>query len=155
MRSTLFVRDFTPMSIPLSSMCIGTLVALWIDLREAGRRGKIIPSRPVMRALELAGRMRSWEPLEASLGVATLNSLIEPQGDPGNVFEHVARLAAGKTVTVIGRFPANEQIALDARAHRARADGQGDKRPNKGHWLSLSGRAAKQGIKAQDINAWL
>jgi len=54
---------------------------------------------------------KGWEPLEASLGVATLNSLIEPQGDPGNVFERVTRLAAGKTVTVIGRFPANEQIA--------------------------------------------
>jgi len=62
-------------------------------------------------ALELAGRLRSWEPLEASLGAAALNSLIEPVGNPGNVFEHIVRLAAAKTVTVIGRFPANEQIA--------------------------------------------
>lgn len=62
-------------------------------------------------ALELAGRLRSWEPLEASLGLAALNSLIEPVGDPGNAFEHIVRLAAGKTVTVIGRFPANDRIA--------------------------------------------
>lgn len=62
-------------------------------------------------AIELAGRLRSWEPLEASLGAAALNSLIKPLGDPGNVFEHIVRLAAAKTVTVIGRFPANEQIA--------------------------------------------
>ncbi|MCK4341462.1 MAG: DUF364 domain-containing protein [Phycisphaerae bacterium] len=62
-------------------------------------------------ALELAQRLRSWEPLEASLGVAALNSLIEPVGNPGNVFEDILGLAAGKTVTVIGRFPSNDQIA--------------------------------------------
>ncbi len=39
----------------MSSMCIGTLVALWIDLREAGRSGKIVPSPSVMRMLEMTG----------------------------------------------------------------------------------------------------
>ena len=39
----------------LTSMCVGTLVALWIDLREAGRSGRIIPSQSVMRVFELAG----------------------------------------------------------------------------------------------------
>jgi hypothetical protein len=62
-------------------------------------------------ALELARRITSWEPLEASLGLAALNSLIEPVGEPGNTFEHALALAAGKTVTVIGRFPANDRIA--------------------------------------------
>jgi len=62
-------------------------------------------------ALELASRLRSWEPLEASLGLAALNSLIEATGRAGNVFDHVLRIAQGKTVTVIGRFPWNEQIA--------------------------------------------
>ena len=62
-------------------------------------------------ALELALRLRSWEPLEASLGVAALNSLIEPVGNRANVFEHILGLAAGKTVTVIGRFPSNDRIA--------------------------------------------
>jgi len=62
-------------------------------------------------ALELASRLRSWEPLEASLGLAALNSLIEPTGSAINVFEHILRLAQGKTVTVIGRFPSNAQLA--------------------------------------------
>lgn len=39
----------------LTSMCIGTLIALWIDLRESGRRGKIVPSPSVMRLLEVTG----------------------------------------------------------------------------------------------------
>lgn len=65
-------------------------------------------------ALELAGRVRSWEPLEASLGLAALNSLIEPSGSPGNVLEEILRLAPSKTVTVIGRFPFNEQVAATA-----------------------------------------
>jgi len=66
-------------------------------------------------ALELATRLRNWEPLEASLGLAALNSLIEPSGTPGNVFEEVLRIGEGKKVTVIGRFPANERIAAVAR----------------------------------------
>jgi len=66
-------------------------------------------------ALELAERLRSWEPLEASLGVAALNSLIEPAGSPGNVFANILAMARGKTVTVIGRFPSNDRIAQVAR----------------------------------------
>jgi len=66
-------------------------------------------------AFELATRMRSWQPLEASLGLAAMNSLINPVGEPGNAFEHVLGIAAGKTVTVIGRFPSNERIAQVAR----------------------------------------
>jgi len=65
-------------------------------------------------AVELALRLRSWEPLEAGLGLAALNSLIEPVGTPGNVFEHVLSVVPGKTVTVIGRFPFNAQIAQAA-----------------------------------------
>ncbi len=69
-------------------------------------------------ALELAERLRSWEPLEASLGVAALNSLIEPVGRRGNVLADILGAAEGKTVTVVGRFPTNDQIAAVAgRAH--------------------------------------
>jgi hypothetical protein len=66
-------------------------------------------------ALGLAARLRSWTPLEASLGVAALNSLIEPAGERGNVFEYVLQQAEGKTITVIGRFPANDRFAQIAR----------------------------------------
>jgi uncharacterized protein (DUF4213/DUF364 family) len=69
-------------------------------------------------ALELAARLRSWESLEASLGLAALNSLIEPRGDPGNGLDEVLRIAADRTVTVVGRFPSNERVAeAAAEAH--------------------------------------
>jgi len=62
-------------------------------------------------ALHLAERLRSWEPLEASLGLAALNSLIEPRGEPGNVNEYILKNAPDKTVTVVGRFPFNQEVA--------------------------------------------
>jgi uncharacterized protein (DUF4213/DUF364 family) len=81
-------------------------------------------------AREVVRRLRSWEPLEASLGLAALNSLIKPVGNPGNVFEHILRLAGGKTVTVIGRFPSNEQIAQVARrVHFLEISPQGEELP--------------------------
>lgn len=61
-------------------------------------------------ALALARRALSWNPLEASLGLAALNSLIQAEGHPGNVFEYLPQLAAGRRVTVIGRFPFNDAI---------------------------------------------
>ncbi len=39
----------------VTSGCIGVLVGLWVDLRDAGRRGKIVPSPSVVRVLELTG----------------------------------------------------------------------------------------------------
>ena len=61
-------------------------------------------------ALELARRLRSWEPLEASLGLAALNSLIDAAGSPADALEQVVDLARGRTVTVVGRFPFNPRV---------------------------------------------
>ena len=66
-------------------------------------------------ALELAARLKSDEPLEASLGLSALNSLIEPDGRAENALEIILEKAPGKTVTVIGRFPFNQQVSAAAR----------------------------------------
>lgn len=66
-------------------------------------------------ALSLAERLRSWEPLEASLGLAALNSLIDPVGNQANVLDTVLEMAKEKVVTVIGRFPSNQKMAKMAR----------------------------------------
>jgi uncharacterized protein (DUF4213/DUF364 family) len=66
-------------------------------------------------ALELAARLKSAEPLEASLGLSALNSLIEPSGRAENALEIILEKAPGKTVTVIGRFPFNQQVSAAAK----------------------------------------
>ncbi|MFH0980242.1 MAG: DUF364 domain-containing protein [Planctomycetota bacterium] len=105
---------------PVKRVCVGlhwTVVesryAGMAHTYKTGNKVELQSSGDLVRksVLELAQRLRSWEPLEASLGAAALNSLIDPAGDPGNAFDHVLSLAAGKTVTVIGRFPSNDQIA--------------------------------------------
>ncbi|MCP4568092.1 MAG: DUF364 domain-containing protein [FCB group bacterium] len=62
-------------------------------------------------AYELAQRLESTDKLEASLGLAALNSMINASGRSGNIFEDIFRMVEGKNITVIGRFPLNDQIA--------------------------------------------
>jgi uncharacterized protein (DUF4213/DUF364 family) len=94
-------------------------------------------------ALELASRLKNWEPLESSLGLAALNSLIEPIGRPLNVFTHILSIARGKRVTVVGRFPTNDQIAEAAgRAYLLETDPEAGELPC---W------AAEEVIPASDL----
>lgn len=62
-------------------------------------------------AVQLAKRILSWEPLEASIGVAAINSLIEPKGTKGNINDYIKKNAIGKTISIIGRFPFNDEIS--------------------------------------------
>ena len=79
---------------------------------------------------ELAGRLISWEPLEASLGVAALNTHFEPAGKGGNVSDLIRREAEGKTLSVVGRFPFNDEIAATAeKAYFLEMDPVGDEYP--------------------------
>jgi hypothetical protein len=61
-------------------------------------------------AWTLAQRILSWEPLEASLGTAALNSLLDPAGDKGTVNDIIMEKAKGATVTIVGRFPFNDDL---------------------------------------------
>lgn len=68
------------------------------ELEDAGAiRGKHI--------LEAASLLKSWEPLEAGLGLAAFNSLMDPRGENVNVLDFLLRESSGRTVTCIGRFP--------------------------------------------------
>jgi uncharacterized protein (DUF4213/DUF364 family) len=69
---------------------------------------------------ELAGWVRSWQPFEATIGMAAVNAAINPgsplsQGgvplESGNlaVFDHFLPLLAGKRVVVVGRYPGLER----------------------------------------------
>ncbi len=39
----------------ISSICVGSLVAFWVDLRPAGRRMKVAPSPAVRKVFDLVG----------------------------------------------------------------------------------------------------
>jgi uncharacterized protein (DUF4213/DUF364 family) len=64
--------------------------------------------------LELTAGLRSWEPLEAGLGLAALSSLIDAEGERLNVVDYILDRVPGKTVTCIGRFPFFGRMAQSA-----------------------------------------
>jgi len=66
------------------------------------------------KVLDVASLLRSWKPLEASLGLAALNSLMDPKGENINVHDYILSKAPGKTVTCVGRFPFYPEIVKTA-----------------------------------------
>ncbi len=82
-------------------------------------------------AAELAKRLLSWKPLEASVGVAALSSLIEPFGMKGNAKEFIMDKVPGKIVSMVGRFPFYQEIAALARkSYLLEIDPVGDELPS-------------------------
>ncbi len=69
-------------------------------------------------AQELANWLHSDNPLEASLGLAALNSLLpvdESRAVEINAFDLLAERARGKTIVMVGRFPQVERLKSTAR----------------------------------------
>ena len=62
------------------------------------------------QAYELAKMSLSPEPLNASVGIAALNSLMGSEGEKGSINPFIEQNVGGKTVTIIGRFPFNSEI---------------------------------------------
>jgi uncharacterized protein (DUF4213/DUF364 family) len=63
-----------------------------------------------MRMDELCDMARSSNTLEASVGCAAINSLIGPRGKKGNIELQLRKLAKGKIISIIGRFPFNDEM---------------------------------------------
>jgi uncharacterized protein (DUF4213/DUF364 family) len=81
-------------------------------------------------AKALAKRILSWNPLEASVGIAAINSLIMADGEKGNIVDHIKDKISGKTLTVIGRFPFFPELAAIAkRAYLLEIEPVGDELP--------------------------
>lgn len=59
---------------------------------------------------EVAGFARSWNPVEASIGVATLNSLLDFDGEEINAIDYIERISKNKKIVFIGHFPGLERI---------------------------------------------
>lgn len=58
-------------------------------------------------ALELAGYANSWNLTEASVGVAAINSLIDPIGERANIFDFIRGKFSNRNnkIAMIGHFP--------------------------------------------------
>ncbi|MBM4318598.1 MAG: hypothetical protein FJ125_01220, partial [Deltaproteobacteria bacterium] len=87
------------------------LAAQWSRLgaEPVRRAGALLPAR----VAELCPLVHSDNPLEASLGLAALNSLLSPEPEQwveGKSHELLAELARGRRVAVVGHFPFVERL---------------------------------------------
>jgi uncharacterized protein (DUF4213/DUF364 family) len=94
-------------------------------------------------AIELAEYAKSWNMIEAGVGLAAINSLIEPRGKELNMLEFLLENAAGKKIAMVGHFPKVDEL-------RKRADELWiiEKQPQKG---DLPDTASEYFIPKADI----
>lgn len=89
------------------------LAASLRDENEPRRRVRGVGQLHQKSAQELAGWVLSENPLEASIGMAALNSLIEvdeTQAREVNALDVLIQHGRGKNIAVIGHFPFTEQL---------------------------------------------
>jgi len=61
--------------------------------------------------LELAEYAKSWNLIEASIGVAAINSMVEPKGETGiNALDIIIERGRNKKITMVGTFPLIPEI---------------------------------------------
>lgn len=66
--------------------------------------------------LELAEYARSWHLVEAAIGVAAINSMIEPKGKRGvNALDLIIEQGKNKRVTMVGAFPRTSELRAVAK----------------------------------------
>jgi uncharacterized protein (DUF4213/DUF364 family) len=66
--------------------------------------------------VQLAEYLKSWDMVEAGIGLASINSMILPKGKVGvNALDVIAEMGKDKRVTFIGKFPHIEQIHSSAK----------------------------------------
>lgn len=125
------------------------LAATFVDESNHGsRRVRDVGSLHKKSAQELAGWLRSENPLEASIGLAAYNSMVtvaESQIVEINAFELLERRGAGKKIAVVGHFP-----QVDSLSGKAAALWVLEKRPQPGDFPA---EAAAELIPQADIIA--
>jgi len=66
--------------------------------------------------LELAEYSKSWNLIEASIGVAAINSMIEHRGKRGvNALDFIVKEGKNKKVVVVGKFPRLDEVRAVAK----------------------------------------
>lgn len=86
---------------------------------HGSQRARCVGELHTRPAQELAGWLRSEVPLETSIGLAALNSLLEVDESRAvevNAFDFLAEQGAGKKIAVVGHFPLVERLKPSAAA---------------------------------------
>jgi len=65
-------------------------------------------------AIELAEYAKSWNMIEAGVGLAAINSLIRSRGKKLNVLDFLLENAKGKKIAMIGHFPKVDELRKQA-----------------------------------------
>jgi hypothetical protein len=60
--------------------------------------------------IELAEYAKSWNMIEAGLGLAAINSLITPRGKKLNALDYLLENADGKKIAMVGHFPKVDEL---------------------------------------------
>lgn len=60
--------------------------------------------------------VKSYNPTEASIGVATINSLIDAEGESINALDYIEEIALNKRIVFIGHFPRMDRIKVRAKS---------------------------------------
>ncbi|MEW6504061.1 MAG: DUF364 domain-containing protein [Chloroflexota bacterium] len=98
----------------VSSRQCGMAATLRGEGEHGSNRIRDVGSLHLKTAQELAGWLKSKNPLEASLGMAALNSLLPPPPEEQlteiNAFDYLQTIAAGKTIVMVGHFPQVEKL---------------------------------------------
>jgi len=69
-----------------------------------------------MSAKEVAQLAKSWNLTEASIGVATINSLMDLVGEKVNALDYIEEIARGKRIVFVGHFPRMDRIREKAKS---------------------------------------
>ncbi len=92
----------------------GMAATLRNDGEHGSSRIRDVGSLHQKTAQELAGWLKSENPLEASLGMAAVNSLLPPPPEDLlkeiNAFDYLQTIAAGRTIVMVGHFPQVEKL---------------------------------------------
>ncbi len=110
------VRDVV-MGVNWTAVCsrqCGMAATLRPDGDHGSHRIRDVGSLHLKTAQELAGWMESSNSLEASLGLAALNSLLPPPPEELmveiNAFDYLQNIGSGKTIVMVGHFPQVDKL---------------------------------------------
>lgn len=106
--------DTTVSDVLIGHVWIGVMSRLYGVAKNCGEAHEYLVrdlgSLTEKTALELAEYAKSWNMLEASVGLAAINSLIEPRGARFNYLEFLIDHAEGKRIAMVGHFPMADKL---------------------------------------------